>query len=312
MKHDPGGAYPPVRCTGFSLPGRRVIDSSSGGGLKPGLRAINIQAVSSFLAVTFELDSKPEKSHAVDVFESIKCAAVIPCFNEAASVGTLVPAVGRYVASVLVVDDGSTDATRNLANAAGAAVVTHERNQGKGAALKTGFSWALKQGYEWAVTLDGDGQHAPGELPVFFARAQETGALLVIGNRMHEAKKMSWLRRQVNRLMSWQLSAIAGRPLPDTQCGLRLIHLPTWARMALKTRRFEAESEILLAFLAAGRRVEFVPIKVIPGNRGSHIQPLADTLRWIKWWVERAFQNFQRQPHAKIQEPTSRGEMLAR
>jgi hypothetical protein len=149
-------------------------------------------------------------------------------------------------------------------------------------------------------------------LPAFFARAQETGALLVIGNRMHEAKKMSWVRRQVNRLMSWQLSAIAGRHLPDTQCGLRLIHLPTWAGMALKTTRFESESEILMAFLAAGRRVEFVPIKVIPGNRGSHIQPLADTLRWIKWWLEQSLQYFHGQPRAKLQEPTSRSGMLAR
>ena len=187
--------------------------------------------------------------------------------------------------SAVVVDDGSTDGTGSLARAVGAEVLRHGRNLGKGAALRTGLSWALQQGHEWAVTLDGDGQHMPEDLPAFFRCANETGARLVIGNRMHEAQKMTWLRRQTNRWMSRQLSYYAGRNLPDTQCGLRLIHLSTWAGLALKSERFEVESEILMAFLAAGQRVEFVPIQVVSSRRASHIRPTADTWRWLKWRV---------------------------
>ena len=95
-----------------------------------------------------------------------KCAAVIPCFNESASIAPLVSALRRQFPSVLVVDDGSTDATASLAESVGAVVIKHEFNLGKGAALKSGLSHALKQNYEWAVTLDGDGQHAPEDLPV--------------------------------------------------------------------------------------------------------------------------------------------------
>jgi glycosyltransferase involved in cell wall biosynthesis len=209
---------------------------------------------------------------------------VIPCFNEGATIATLVAAVRQYLPSVIAVDDGSTDDTSNLAGGAGAVVVGHQRNLGKGAALRTGLSLALKQGFEWALTLDGDGQHAPEDLPAFLRCAEETGASLVVGDRMSNAQAMPWLRRQVNRWMSRKLSRLAGKPLSDTQCGLRLIHLGTWAALPLKTERFEVESETLMAFLAAGLRVEFVPIRVIRSGRRSHIHPVADSLRWLKWW----------------------------
>jgi glycosyltransferase involved in cell wall biosynthesis len=212
------------------------------------------------------------------------CAAVIPCLNERAGVAALVAALGRQLPRVMVVDDGSVDDTAARAGVAGATVLRHERNFGKGAALRTGLSQARRQGFDWAVTLDGDGQHAPDDLPVFLQRAEQTGARLIIGNRMHQARAIPWLRRQVNRWMSRQLSRRAGRRLPDTQCGFRLVHLETWATLSLSTEHFEIESEMLMAFLAARHPVEFVPIRVIGRGRRSHIRPLADSLRWWKWW----------------------------
>jgi glycosyltransferase involved in cell wall biosynthesis len=180
------------------------------------------------------------------------------------------------------------------AQAAGAQVVRHARNRGKGAALRTGLSLAGKQGFEWAFTLDGDGQHAPADIPAFQRCASQTGALLVVGNRMHNAQAMPWLRRRVNSWMSRQLSRRAGRDLPDTQCGFRLVHLKTWAGLSLKTERFEVESEMLMAFLAAQHPVAFVPIQVIGQRRHSRIHPLADTLRWWRWWHGPARASFQR------------------
>jgi glycosyltransferase involved in cell wall biosynthesis len=222
------------------------------------------------------------------------CAAVIPCFNESASIAALAAAVRRHLSLVIVVNDGSTDDTVILAKDAGAMVASHEHNLGKGAALRTGLSQALTQGFEWAATLDGDGQHAPEDLPALLRCAKRTGALLVIGNRMDNARAMPWLRRQVNRWMSWKLSQRAGRQLPDTQSGFRLIHLRTWAALPLKTERFEVESETLMAFLAAGQRIEFVPIRVIRSGRRSHIHPVADSLRWLRWW-----RNFGRLPTSR-------------
>jgi glycosyltransferase involved in cell wall biosynthesis len=218
------------------------------------------------------------------VIRTSNCAAVIPCLNESASITALVAAVSGRLSSVLVVDDGSADGTARLAKDAGAVVLRHAKNLGKGAALQTGLAHALESGFEWAVTLDGDGQHAPEDLPALFRRAELTGAKMVIGNRMGEAQKMPWLRRSVNRAMSKIISRRAGKFLPDTQSGFRLIHLPTWATLLLEAEKFEVESEMLLAFLAAGERVEFAPVQVLRSNRASHICPLADTLRWLAWW----------------------------
>ncbi len=226
--------------------------------------------------------------------EASACALIIPCFNEGPTIAALVGAARQHLPAVVVVDDGSTDTTSLAARAAGAQVVRHERNCGKGAALRTGLSLAGKQGFEWAVTLDGDGQHAPADIPAFLRCASQTGALLVVGNRMHNAQAMPWLRRQVNNWMSRQLSCRAGRDLPDTQCGFRLVHLKTWAGLSLKTERFEVESEMLIAFLAAQHPVAFVPIQVIGQRRHSRIHPLADTLRWWRWWHGAARASFRR------------------
>ena len=216
--------------------------------------------------------------------DTVNCAAVIPCFNESASITALTRALRQRLPSVVVVDDGSTDGTAHLAQNAGALVIRHDRNRGKGAALQTGLAWALKKNFAWVVTLDGDGQHAPDDLPALWRCAESTGARLVVGNRMNDACAMPWLRRRVNRWMSRQLSRRAGKILPDTQSGFRLIHLPTWAALPINAERFEIESEMLLAFLAAGERVEFVPVSVIASARRSHIRPVTDSVRWLKWW----------------------------
>jgi glycosyltransferase involved in cell wall biosynthesis len=199
-------------------------------------------------------------------------------------VASLVRAVRARLSAVIVVDDGSEDDTAALARAAGAQVVRHPGNLGKGAALRTGLSAALGQGLEWAFTLDGDGQHRPDDMPVFLQCAERTDAALVVGNRLHQPQAIPWLRREVNRWMSRQLSRRAGRPLPDTQCGYRLMSLKAWAALRLTTRHFEVESETLLAFLAAGHRVEFVPIQVVGRTAQSHIRPFRDAWRWCRWW----------------------------
>jgi glycosyltransferase involved in cell wall biosynthesis len=212
------------------------------------------------------------------------CAVVIPCRDEEASIGGLVRAVRQFLPLVLVVDDHSEDETAARAIEAGAQVSRCEQGPGKGAALKAGVAAALGRNYAWVITLDGDGQHRPEDIPAFLRCAEETVASLVVGNRMPRAEEMPRLRRAVNRWMSRQISGIAGRHLPDSQCGFRLINLEPWPALRLETNHFEIESEMLLAFVEAGHRVEFVPIQVIGRGRHSHIQPLRDTWRWLQWW----------------------------
>ena len=226
---------------------------------------------------------------------------VIPCFNEGACIAPLVCEVRQHLPFVLVINDGSTDGTATQAEAAGATVLSHARNLGKGAALKTGLSAALTRGFEWVLTLDGDGQHRAQDVPAFLQCAEQTNARLVVGNRMHHSQAIPWLRRQVNRWMSRRLSERAGQLLPDSQCGFRLIDLKVWAGMSLETDHFEIESEMLLSFVRAGYRVEFVPIQVVGRGRSSHIHPLADTLRWWKWW-----RNLDQPPSRSLQAGSAR------
>jgi glycosyltransferase involved in cell wall biosynthesis len=181
----------------------------------------------------------------------------------------------------IVVDDGSSDQTAEEARAAGAEVIRHCTNNGKGAAIQTGLRQAAEHGFEWALLMDGDGQHAAEDIPKFLS---ETNARLVVGNRMHNAAAMPWVRRFVNRWMSGRLSQRLGVALPDTQCGFRLVHLDSWSKLDLATCRFEIESEMLSAFVKAGHQVKFVPVQVIYNNRASKINPVTDTIRWFRWW----------------------------
>jgi glycosyltransferase involved in cell wall biosynthesis len=223
------------------------------------------------------------------------CAVVIPCLDEAATIGALVADVRCFVSTVFVVDDGSNDGTGRDAEQAGAEVLRHARPLGKGAALQTGWRHAREHGFKWVLTMDGDGQHLPADVPAFLERAEKTTSDLIIGNRMLAAEKMPRLRRFVNRWMSARISRMAGRSLPDSQCGFRLINLTALAATPISTAHFEIESEVLLSFALAGRKIEFVPIEVIYKSEQSKIHPLRDALRWFRWWYQtrRSFQRIQ-------------------
>jgi glycosyltransferase involved in cell wall biosynthesis len=212
-----------------------------------------------------------------------QCAAVIPCFNEAGRIAPVIVGVQRHLSRVIVVDDGCTDATPEEARRAGAEVIRLPGNRGKGSALRAGWRHARRMGFTWALCLDGDGQHAARDIPEFFACAERTSARLIVGNRMGQGEAMPCLRRWANRWMSRCLSDMTGTALPDSQCGFRLGHLETVLQFPLSATRFEIESETLVAFLAAGERVEFVPIQVIYKSSRSNICPLRDTWRWLRW-----------------------------
>lgn len=208
--------------------------------------------------------------------------AVIPAYREAARIGAVVAAVRRQGLDVLVVDDGSDDGTATVAAAAGARVIRHETNRGKGAALQSGFRTARQEGYEGVVTLDADGQHAPEEIPKFVEAYERTRIPVLIGNRMWNPVGMPRIRRLTNQFMSWLLSRQMRCYLPDTQCGFRFFRCDLLPHIETSATRFAAESEILLLLAARGVRMDSVRIRTIYANEVSKIHPLTDTVRFYR------------------------------
>lgn len=225
---------------------------------------------------------RPEASRVLPVHGNT--VAVVPCLNEARTIGALVPRLLAHVRDVLVIDDGSYDETGRLASLAGARVIRYDTPQGKGAALTTGWNAAREAGAQWALLLDGDGQHDPDDAPRLFAAAT-AGIHLVVGNRMPDAQAMPFVRRYTNRWMSRRISTLAGREIPDSQCGYRLVHLPSLQKVGLRSRCFEIESEMIVAFARAGLGIASAPIQVLYRGERSKISPIRDTIRWFRWYV---------------------------
>lgn len=214
----------------------------------------------------------------------VNTAAIIPALNAEAHLAEVIANVGRHLAldRIIVIDDGSSDGTATVAKKAGATLVTHEVNRGKGAALKSGFDKSIEVGAEWIVTLDADGQHDPDEIPLFIARQNETGADIIVGTRMADIKDMPAIRIFANRTTSAFVSMRAGQKIPDSQNGYRLIAADAVKDIQLETTRYDTESEILIKAARAGARIESVPVKTIYGEEVSKVNPFVDTLRFFR------------------------------
>jgi glycosyltransferase involved in cell wall biosynthesis len=182
---------------------------------------------------------------------------------------------------VLVVDDGSSDATAAEAEAAGASVLVQRPNQGKGAALRAGFRWALERGFEGVITLDGDGQHDPAAIPAFLAARALACDALVIGCR--DFRRMPPARRLANSLGSRAFSWAVGRDIPDNQSGYRLIDGRLMvALLASHETGFAFEVEMITTCIRGGWPMAWVPIPTIYAGEPSHIRPLAHLASFVR------------------------------
>jgi len=219
----------------------------------------------------------------------MKLCAVVPCYNEEERIAGVVGGLREAgLEDIIVVDDGSGDRTSEKAKDAGAFVIRRGVNGGKGAALKAGMAEATGRLFDAAITLDGDGQHDPGEIPKFRAAAGDFD--IIIGNRMAESAKMPWLRRQTNRFTSWVVSALAGARIHDSQSGYRLIRIATWNSLTLTSSRYDLESEIIIRAARKGARIGEVPISAIYHEAAaSSINPAVDTYRFLRLALKALF-----------------------
>ncbi len=212
----------------------------------------------------------------------MKTCVLIPLFNGEAVIGRLVREVVKYINRCFVVDDGSTDRTSKVASQAGALILRHERNLGKGASLRTGFDRVLKEGYDAVITMDGDGQHDPRDIPRFIEKAEGSSAGIILGDRMGDKENMPLIRQLTNKVMSSIISRICGQRIADSQCGYRLIKNELLKKLNLFTSRFEIESEVLIKASRLNFKVESIPITTIYLNQKSRIKPISDTIRFFK------------------------------
>jgi glycosyltransferase involved in cell wall biosynthesis len=209
----------------------------------------------------------------------MRVAALIPAYQAAAHLGEVLLRLGALepAPDVLVVDDGSRDATAAVARQFGARVLSFAANRGKGHALLAGF--AALADYDAVVSLDADGQHAPECLPDF-VRAAEAGADLVLGCRAR-SPDMPAARRFANGFSSGWVAWLAGQSVHDSQCGYRLHRRAVLAHTPLTPGRYEVETEMVVRAARLGFRLAEVEIPTLYGEAKSQINPFRDVPRIV-------------------------------
>jgi len=216
----------------------------------------------------------------------MKTCIVIPVHNESGSIGPLVDAILKRNFAVVVIDDGSSDNSGEIARQKGAFVIRHDPKKGKGQALQTGFRYALEHDFDNVITMDGDGQHDAGDIDVFLQRSQAFPASVINGSRMSGHRGMPWLRLVTNKVMSALISWACKQTIPDTQCGFRLIDCAVLRQINLSSSGFEIETEVLIKAAKKGFKIYSVPIRTIYRNEVSKINPLVDTIRFIVYFCK--------------------------
>lgn len=209
---------------------------------------------------------------------------LVPAYNESQRILPVISGARRFH-EVLVVDDGSSDNTAEIAESAGAQVICQVPNQGKGAALRIGFQRALEDGYQVVITLDADGQHDPSEIPNFIDRYFQNQADLIIGAR--DFSQIPFVRRIANSLGRITFSWAIGQNIPDNQSGYRLISRRLMGDLLeSKESGFEFEVEMIKVCIKHNYVLDWVPIKTIYAGETSHISPLKHVSNFLQLVIQ--------------------------
>lgn len=217
-------------------------------------------------------------------FEKYKCCVLIPTYNNAGTLQQVVDSVLEVTTNVIVVDDGSTDQTPDLLQQykESVEIITHDKNKGKGRALRNGFKHALAAGYDYAITIDSDGQHFASDLPKFIDEIESNPSTLVIGARNMSSENVPGKSSFGNKFSNFWFWFETGIKLDDTQSGYRLYPIKALSGIKFFTNKFEFEVEVIVKAAWSGLNVKNIPIQIHyePGDkRISHFRPFQDFSR---------------------------------
>ncbi len=211
----------------------------------------------------------------------MKYLVVIPAYNEADKILSVIEDALGEVPDILVVNDGSTDSTGKIIEALPVKVVNQFRT-GKGGALKAGFRYAIEGGYDWVITMDADGQHDVKDIQSFIRAAESNNVDMVVGSRMGDSVDMPIVRLVTNKFMSGIISSLAGCRLSDTQCGFRAIKCSLLCEVTLETNNYDTESELIIKAARKGFKINSTPVRTIYNGAASSINKFTDTIRFFK------------------------------
>jgi len=215
---------------------------------------------------------------------AVVLAVLIPALDCAATIGAAVIGARRHVDRVVVVDDGSQDDTGARATAAGAEVTRHAQRCGKGKALISGMRLLAQRGVTHAITMDGDGQHLPDQIPHLLAAAREWPNAIVLGDRHMETVTTKPINKFGNRFANRWVEIACGQALPDTQSGFRVYPLAAVLALGARARHFAFETEVLIRAAREGIPIHSVAVEVYyppVHERVTHFRPVMDTIRII-------------------------------
>ena len=210
--------------------------------------------------------------------------AIIPAYNEGKTIRDMVSKTANQIRRVVVVNDGSTDDTCQQLVDLPIELLSNTSNKGKGYSLWRGFHLVLESELEGVITLDGDGQHRPEDIPRLLAAYSEFPDHLIIGTRVHDLRSFPPSRRWANQLANLGISLAVGCRVPDTQCGFRLYPASLLRSLQLNSHRYHGfvfESEVIIEAVKLGFKIHSIPIAAIYGNelRRSHFHPVWDTIQ---------------------------------
>lgn len=218
-----------------------------------------------------------------------KIALLIPAYNEERHINKVIENCAVYNMDIIVVDDGSIDKTTQIIEEIKTLgryrliFLKHNKNQGKGAALQTGFKYIKEKKYQGVITIDADAQHETQEISDFLALIKSENPDLIIGSRLQNHKDMPRIRYLTNIFTSWVISILAGKKIADTQSGFRYLSSFLIKNIELRTKNFDTESEIILKAAWLGLKIKNIPISTIyHPDAISQVNPFIDAYKFFK------------------------------